>query len=106
MNKKMYVEVFQDGSLKNTWNNQQDITMQLLSYFFKEKKSKKYNIFSIKIYDREEDSIIVIKTWFYNYENKKEITTLKFYNIPIKTGWLDTYKINQLINDEIKQEVI
>lgn len=103
--KKMFVEVYQENTLKNTWTNQQDITMQLLSYFFKEKKSKKYNNFSIKIYDKEEDSMIVIKTWFYNYENKKEITTLKFYNIPIKMGWLDTYTINKLIDDEIKEVI-
>lgn len=101
---KMYVEVYQNGEIKNTWKNQQDITMQLLSYFFKDRKSKKYNNFNIKIYDKEEKSIIVIKTWFYNYENKQEITTLKFYNIPIKYGWLDTYTINQLINAEIKEE--
>lgn len=103
--KKMFVEVYQENTLKNTWTNQQDITMQLLSYFFKEKKSKKYNNFSIKIYDKEEESIIIIKTWFFNYENKKEITTLKFYNIPIKYGWLDTYTINKLIDDEIKEVI-
>lgn len=103
MNDKMYVEVYQDDELKNKWINQQDITMQLLSYFFKEKKSKKYNNFNIRIKDNGDDAIITIKTWFYNCDNKKYVTTLKFYNIPMKYGWLDTFKINQLINDEVKE---
>lgn len=98
---KMYVEIFQDGKLKNTWYNQQDITMQLLSYFFQEKKSKNKN-FSIRIKDRGNDAIITIATWFYNYKNEQEKTILKFYNIPMNYGFIDTYKINQLIDAEIK----
>ena len=103
MNDKMYVEVYQDNELKNTWKNQQDITMQLLNYFFKEKKSKKYNNFNIRIKDNGDDAIITIKTWFYNCNDEKSTTILKFYNIPMKYGWLDTFKINQLINEEVKE---
>lgn len=102
---KMYVEVFQDNELKNTWNNQQDITMQLLGYFFKHKKTPKTNNFTIKIKDNGENATIIIKTWFYDCENKQQITTMKFYNVPMHYGWLDTYKINKLIEKEIKKEV-
>lgn len=99
---KMYVEVYQDGQLKNTWNNQQDITMQLLSYFFRNKNGKNNN-FTIKIKDNGEDAKITITTWFYNCKNEKEKTILNFYNVPMNYGWIDTYKINKLIEEEIKE---
>lgn len=99
---KMYVEVYQHKELKNTWKNQQDITMQLLSYFFRNKKGK-YNDFNIRIKDRGDDVIITINSWLYNCSNEKEVTTLKFYNIPMNYGWIDTYKINKLIENELQE---
>lgn len=102
---KMYVEVYQNNEIKNTWKNQQDITMQLLSYFFRYKHGK-YNNFKIRVNEKEKESKIIIDTWFYNYKNEKEITKLIFYNVPIKYGWIDTYEINKLIENEItKKEV-
>lgn len=100
-NKKMYVDVYQEKKLVNTWNNQQDIIMQLLSYLFRNKKSV-YNNFKIKIKDNGDDAIITIDTWFINCNSEKSITTLKFYNIPMKYGWIDTFSINKLLEDEIR----
>lgn len=110
MRNKMFVEVYQNGECVNVWKSQLTIVEILLFYFFTDKtvKNKNFKIKKLKISDLNQSNdeklgIIEIDTWHYNYNNEKEITTLVFNNIPLKYGMLDTYRLNQLL-EESKNE--
>ena len=111
MRSKMFVEVYQNGECVNVWNSQASIVENLLFYFFTDKtvKNKNFKIKKLKIsnFNHSNDEslgIIEIDTWYYNCDNEKEITTMVFNNIPLKYGMLDTYRLNQLLEEEYKNE--
>lgn len=107
----MFVEVYQNGECVNVWNSQAMIIENLLFYFFTDKtvKNKDFKIKKLKINHLNQSNdeslgIVEIDSWFYNCDNEKAITTYVFNNIPIKYGLLDTYRLNQLIEEESKNE--
>lgn len=111
MENKMFVEVYQNKKCVNVWNSQASIVENLLFYFFtdntvknKNFKIKKLKISNVNHSNDESLGIIEIDTWYYNYDNEKEITTLIFNNIPLKYGMLDTYRLDKLLKEESKNE--
>lgn len=113
MRNKMFVEVYQNGECVNVWNNQAMIVENLLFYFFTDKtvKNKSFKIKKLKINNINQNNdeslgIIEVDSWFYNYDNEREITTMVFNNIPIKYGILDTWKLDQLIEEKVDKEAI
>lgn len=111
MKNKMFAEVYQDGECVNVWNSQAMIIENLLFYFFTDKtvKNKNFKIKKLKVNNLNQSNdeslgIIEIDSWFYNCDNEKVITSMVFNNIPIKYGLLDTYRLNQLIEEESKNE--
>lgn len=113
MKNKMFVEVYQDEKCVNVWKSQSTIVENLLFYFFTDKtvKNKNFKIKKLKINNLnqsndESSGIIEIDSWFYNCDNEKEITTMIFNNIPVKYGVLDTYRLNQLLEEEYKNRKV
>ena len=111
MKNKMFVEVYQKEKCVNVWNSQASIVENLLFYFFTDKtvKNKNFKIKKLKINNINQNNdeslgIIEIDTWYYNYNNEKEVTTLIFNNVPLKYGMLDTWKLHQLLEEEYKNE--
>ena len=111
MRNNMFVEVYQNKECVKVWNSQAMIVENLLFYFFTDKtvknnnfKIKKLKISNFNHSNDESLGIIEIDTWYYNCDNEKEITTMIFNNIPLKYGMLDTYRLNQLLEEEYKNE--
>ena len=98
--KKIVVEVIQNNKSVNYWNDKKNNIIQLLGVLY-QKTILKSDSFKIKYsYNYNDLQTITFINTYINYDNSKTITKYIFYNIPTKIAYLDTFKINEVLNDE------
>ena len=99
-NKKMIVKVYQDietgkKELKNTWEDQTNIVLQLTAFLYRKTILKSSNIKITYKYNYSDYQTIIIKESYTNYDNTITNTWFEFENIPTSMGYLDIYKIEK-----------
>lgn len=94
--KKIVVAVYQDKALVNIWKDEKTNILHLLSNLYnkqllgtKIKISNRYNYSDIQEIKVTEKS--------YNYDESTTTFAYIYYNIPTKCGYLDTYKISEML---------
>lgn len=103
-NKKMIVKVYQDREtgkkeLKNTWEDQTNIVLQLTAFLYRKTILKSSNIKITYKYNYSDYQTIIVKESYTNYDNTISNTWFEFENIPTSMGYLDIYKIEKNLKE-------
>lgn len=97
LNKKIIVEVEQNGKIVSYWTDENQNMMKLLGFLYsiqilKDKSNKiKYS------YNYSDLQKITITNTYINNDGIKSTIKYNFYNIPTNCGYLDIYKISERI---------
>lgn len=92
--KKIVVEVVQNGKVSNYWLDEKANIMQLLGFLYS-KTVIKANVKMKYSYNYSDLQTITFSQSYENYDSSKTITSYKFYNLPTNLGYLDIYKIGK-----------
>lgn len=96
-NKKIVVEVKQNNEVVNYWLDEKTNVMQLLGLLYR-KTIQKSSLLKIKhSYNYADLQTITFIDSYDNFDGTTTKTSYIFYNIPTNLGYLDTYKINEII---------
>lgn len=95
-NGKLVVEVIQNGKVSDYWLDEKSNAMQLLGFLYsKTVINKKYRI--TYHYNYSDKQTISITDKYENFDGTFTKTQYKFYNVPTNMGYLDTYKLSQIL---------
>lgn len=100
--KKIVVEVIQDGKITNYWIDEKGNIMQMLGLLYQKTIVKSSSLRIRHSYNYSDMQTITFISSYENYDGTKSITKYVFYNVPTSMGYLDIYKINEnLIKGEM-----
>ena len=86
--------------LKNVWEDEKTNIIHLLGFLY-QKTILKSNSIKIKYnYNYSDKQDIKIIYTYINYDNTTTKTIYTFYNIPTNLAYLDTFKLEKVVNNE------
>lgn len=91
--KKIFVEVYQNKKLVNTWNEHDNNVKQLTCFLWRKTILKSSNLRIKYSYNYSDTQTISFIEKYENYDGSITTTEYKFYNVPTNLGYLDLYNI-------------
>ena len=85
----IYVEVYQDKKLVNTWKDEETNKNQLIQFLWRKSVLKSNNLKVEYSYNYSDKQIISFIEKSYNCDNSYTTFEYKFYNVPTKCGYLN-----------------
>ena len=85
----IYVEVYQDKKLVNTWKDEETNKNQLMQFLWRKSVLKNNNLKVKYSYNYSDKQTITFIEKSYNCDNSYTIFEYKFYNVPTKCGYLN-----------------
>lgn len=98
-NGNIIVGVYQDKELVNIWKDEKTNILHLMSDLYNKQFLKNNNTKITNKYNYSDVQEIKVIEKRYNYD--EPITTFEYiyFNIPTKCGYIDTLKINEVLNN-------
>lgn len=97
---KIVVEVRQQNKLTNVWEDEKNNIMQLLGFLYTKTILKGISNSIRYSYNYSDKQTIKVINKYENYDGSITKTEYIFYNIPTNLGYLDTYKLLEVLNNE------
>lgn len=83
----------------NIWEDEKTNILQLTSFLYRKTILKGYNLRFDYSYNYIDKQTLSITESYQNYDNTITKTRYTFYNIPTNLGFLDIYKLSDIINE-------
>jgi hypothetical protein len=97
--RKMVVEVIQNGEVANYWLDERNNIMQMLGLLYQKTIVKSLSLRIKHSYNYSDMQTITFVNTYENYDGTKTITKYVFYNVPTSMGYLDIYSINERLGE-------
>lgn len=85
----IYVEVYQDKKLVNTWEDEETNKQQLMQFLWRKAILKSNNLKVKYSYNYSDNQTISFVEKSYNCDNSYTTFEYKFYNVPTSCGYLN-----------------
>lgn len=85
----IYVEVYQDKKLVNTWEDEETNKNQLMQFLWRKAILKSNNLRVKYSYNYSDRQVISFIEKSYNCDNSYTTFEYKFYNVPTNCGYLN-----------------
>lgn len=97
---KIVVEVRQNNKLVNVWGHEQNNIMHLLGFLYTKTILKGNDTIKYQ-YNYSDKQTIKIINKYTNFDNTITKTEYIFYNIPTNMGFLDVYKLEKEVLNNV-----
>lgn len=98
-NEKIYMEIHKNGKLVSTFNDSKFLIIRLFGDIYNKQILKVKNTIKSN-YNYDDIQTIKVIDKVYNSDGSVDKWEYIYYNIPTKCGYLDVYKINELMKEE------